>query len=84
MRSLCVPGHAADAVWTSWKREVVMAGRSPAAGVAPAQSHSAPAGWTRSIHTNLARLAVILAGLAMLAGPGRALAQRPLGIDVSH
>jgi GH25 family lysozyme M1 (1,4-beta-N-acetylmuramidase) len=29
-------------------------------------------------------MAAILAGLGMLAGPGRALAQRPLGIDVSH
>ena len=29
-------------------------------------------------------VAVFALGLAMLAGPGRALAQRPLGIDVSH
>jgi GH25 family lysozyme M1 (1,4-beta-N-acetylmuramidase) len=29
-------------------------------------------------------MAVIFAGLGMLAGPGRARAQRPLGIDVSH
>src|ERR1035438_10043503 len=29
------------------------------------------------------RMAMLVAGLAMLAGPGRALAQKPLGIDVS-
>ena len=58
-------------------------GLSLAATAAPSSPCANPGRPKPAKRFSFTRMAILVAGLAMLAGPGRALAQRPLGVDVS-